>query len=437
MPVNKRMRQAIKLEPGAAGHAAGAEEEGVAQRVQILPEVLHAGGGEMAAGEINSRLLRANVDAQAFAFQAMEQARMTGEELLQAKVQIAELKAEIRIKEALLHAKDAEVTRLHATMQRRDGEMSAPLVAKITEIGSVVCAIMDGKMYVSRDYGSSWNLAKLEKAPCGIANASKHQMKKPCLMALDDEGNIVVADEGSHHLHIIQRTDGALLRTIGGFGTQPGQFIGPRAVAFCGGGNIVVADTLNNRIQILRYIDGSHVLTIGTQANNGLLNRPCAVAVDGSGNVFVNDAGNGCLKVFRLSDGELLRSMCSKGSGDGQIQGMGGIAIDKDVLFVADSGNTRVQALRLSDGQYLRTYGTVDTFKNSPPLDVALYGSDYIVVTSSCTLITSSNTRIFRKDGVEIRSSDHRDMQACGVIVDVEGRIIVSDRVNRSTKILE
>jgi hypothetical protein len=430
------MRQAIKLEPGAAGHAAGAEEEGAAQRVQILPEVLHAGGGEMAAGEINSRLLRANVDAQAFAFQAMEQARVTGEELLQAKVQIAELKAEIRIKEALLLAKDAEVTRLHATMQRRDGEMSASALAKITEYGKV-CAIMDGKPYISEDYGSSWKLAKLEQAPGGSAIASKKQMKKPCLMALDDEGNIVVADEDSHHLQIIQRTDGALLRTIGGFGTQPGQFIGPRAVAFCGGGNIVVADTLNNRIQILRYIDGSHVLTIGTQANIGLLNRPCAVAVDGSGNVFVKDEGNGCLKVFRLSDGELLRSMCSKGSGDGQIQGMGGIAIDKDVLFVADSGNNRVQALRCSDGKHLRTYGTVDTFKNSIPLDVALYGSDYIVVASSCTLITSSNTRIFRKDGVEIRSSNHSNIKACGVIVDVEGRIIVSDRVDRTTKILE
>ncbi len=116
--------------------------------------------------------------------------------------------------------------------------------------------------------------------------------------------------------------------------------------------------------------------------------------------MFVNDAGNACLKVFRLNDGELLRSMCSKGSGDGQIQGMGGIAIDKDVLFVADSGNNRVQALQCSDGQHLRTYGTVHTFKNSIPLDVALYGSDYIVVASSFTLITSSNTRIFRKDCV-------------------------------------
>ena len=406
--------------------------------------------GDIAAGEIDSCLLRANLDAQAFAFQATEQAHVTGQELLQVKMQNAELKAELRIKEALLHAKDAEaelkaelrikeallhakdaeVTRLHAIMQRRDGDMSACALLKITEHGKF-CAIMESKLYISEDHGSSWQLAKLEKAPCSTAA----QMKIPCLMALDDEGNIIVADEGSHRLHIIQRTDGVLLRTIGSFGTQPGQFIGPHAVAFCGDGNIVVADTMNNRVQVLRYVDGSHVFSIGE--GTGLFNGPCAVAVDGIGNVFVRDARNGRVHVFRLSDGVLLRSMCSLGSGDGQIKGNGGIAVDKDVLYVADSGNKRVQALRRSDGQYLRSYGTVDTFKYSTPLDVALYGSDYIVVTSSFTLTTSSITIIFRKDGVQIRDLHRSNMRVCGVIVDNEGRVIVSDQRNRRTNILE
>lgn len=78
MPANKRMRQIIKPEPGAEGRATGSQEEGAAQRVQISSEVLLArSDGDMAAGEIDSRLLRANLDAQALAFQAMEQARVT------------------------------------------------------------------------------------------------------------------------------------------------------------------------------------------------------------------------------------------------------------------------------------------------------------------------------------------------------------------------
>ena len=93
-----------------------------------------------------------------------------------------------------------------------------------------------------------------------------------------------------------------------------------------------------------------------------------------------------------------------------------------------------MQALRRSDGKHLRTY-TVDTsspltFKSYPPLDVALYGADYIVVT------TIKFSIIFRKDdGVEMRRLDHIDIEACGVIVDVEGRIIVTNQ--KSVKILE
>jgi hypothetical protein len=143
----------------------------------------------------------------------------------------------------------------------------------------------------------------------------------------------------------------------------------------------------------------------------------------------VRDAGNGRIHVFRLSDGVLLRSMCSSGSGDGQIKGNGGIAIDNDVLFVADSENHRVQALRRSDGKPLRTYGAAAAFKHSPPLDVALFGTNHIVVTRK------SGAVIFRKDGAEIRQL-YSDIEACGVIVDDEGRVIVSDRNNRSTKIL-
>jgi hypothetical protein len=146
MPASKRMRQIIKPEPGAKGHdATGLQEEGAAQRVQISSEVLLArSDGDIAAGEIDSRLLRANLDAQAFAFQATEQAHVTGQELLQVKMQNAELKAELRIKEALLHAKDAEVTRLHAIMQRRDGDLSACALLKMTEHGKF-CAIMESK----------------------------------------------------------------------------------------------------------------------------------------------------------------------------------------------------------------------------------------------------------------------------------------------------
>jgi len=49
---------------------------------------------------------RSHIEAQAAAIQGMEQVRVMGQELLQAKVQNAELKAEIKIRDAALEAKD-------------------------------------------------------------------------------------------------------------------------------------------------------------------------------------------------------------------------------------------------------------------------------------------------------------------------------------------
>ena len=102
---DKRMRPIVKEEPGAGGaqqqqqqqqqHGAAAEyRDGQRRRVE---EEAQGGAGLLL------QLLRTNADAQAFAVQVLEQARATGEQLLQAKAELAELRAEIRIKEAANH----------------------------------------------------------------------------------------------------------------------------------------------------------------------------------------------------------------------------------------------------------------------------------------------------------------------------------------------
>ena len=94
-------------------------------------------------------------------------------------------------------------------------------------------------------------------------------------MALDHQGNVVVADEGNHRLQVIRLIDGACLRTIGSKGSGAGQFNYPRGVAFDSAGHIIVADTYNHRVQVLRYSDGSHVRTIGSRGSgNGQFNWP-------------------------------------------------------------------------------------------------------------------------------------------------------------------
>ena len=103
-----------------------------------------------AAVQDETRLLRAHAEAQALAIQGMEQTRVIGEQLVQAKSRIAELTAEMNIKDAvmqekerhfrdliqskdtalqckdeLLQSKDAEIRRLHADLARSSAEGAA------------------------------------------------------------------------------------------------------------------------------------------------------------------------------------------------------------------------------------------------------------------------------------------------------------------------
>jgi hypothetical protein len=83
--------------------------------------------GDAAWDEV--QMLRLNMEAQAQAIHGMEQARVLGEELLQAKVQIAELAAEVKntaealhsiiqSKDALLQAQETTIRLLHADIAR-------------------------------------------------------------------------------------------------------------------------------------------------------------------------------------------------------------------------------------------------------------------------------------------------------------------------------
>jgi hypothetical protein len=60
------------------------------------------GGGGRAGAELEVLQLRTNAEAQAFALQGVEWEGALGEELLRAKAQVAELRAEIRIRDAAL-----------------------------------------------------------------------------------------------------------------------------------------------------------------------------------------------------------------------------------------------------------------------------------------------------------------------------------------------
>jgi hypothetical protein len=107
---DKRLRHVIKEEPDSSG-------DQQQQQQQVAPRRRKEEGG---AGDLEreARLLKMNADFQAFAFQAMEQKRAMDEKLLRLEVEIAQLRAESKLQQAIVQCKDAEIEWKAALIRR-------------------------------------------------------------------------------------------------------------------------------------------------------------------------------------------------------------------------------------------------------------------------------------------------------------------------------
>lgn len=104
---------------------------------------------------------------------------------------------------------------------------------------------------------------------------------------------------GNHRVQVLRASDGVCLRAFGSKGSGNGNFSSPFGVALDRNGDVVVADTENHRVQVLRFSDGACLRTIGSRGSgNGQFESPRDVAVDLNGRIIVTDAGNNRLQFF-------------------------------------------------------------------------------------------------------------------------------------------
>ncbi len=140
----------------------------------------------------------------------------------------------------------------------------------------------------------------------------------------------------------------------GGKGTGKAQLDSPAGIAVDGDGNILIADTINGRIQKFSP-NGTFVTSIGTRGKgHGQLGEPNGIAVDRAGNIYVAEASNH--RVQKLaSDGTFIAEW--KGP-DAGFYGPRRITIGPDgSIYVVDQGHTRIVKFS-PDGQVLATWGT-------------------------------------------------------------------------------
>jgi sugar lactone lactonase YvrE len=174
----------------------------------------------------------------------------------------------------------------------------------------------------------------------------------PGALAIDRENRLLyVSDVELDQVLVYDADSLKLKRKMGTTGhnhelTTPGDFAKPTGLAVDQEGNLYVADTLNNRIEIFDA-DGKFISTFGKAGDGpGYFARPKGVAIDGDGHIWVADGMQDRVQVFD-KESQLLISFGGHGLLPGQFQGLTSITIDKmNRVFTSELFPGRVQQFR-------------------------------------------------------------------------------------------
>ncbi len=241
----------------------------------------------------------------------------------------------------------------------------------------------------------------------GQANATTAQLSSPFRVAVDQAGNLYIADTSDHR--ILRLDTAGFLTTIAGTGTEgyagdggaatEAELDTPQGVAVDGLGQVYIADRGNNRI---RRIDTEGI--IATVAGSGLprnhgdsgdggpatsaqLYYPADVVVDGLGDLYIADTSNNVIR--RVDSAGIITTIAGSGilgsAGDGgaatsaQLSSPYGVAVDANgEVYIADTGNNSVRRVDTS--------GVITTFAPTSGLDqpfgVTTYGADVYIADS-------------------------------------------------------
>lgn len=167
--------------------------------------------------------------------------------------------------------------------------------------------------------------------------------KRPTGIAVNRQDKILyVSDTGRHEIKAFD-LKGKHIKTIGKWGSEPGQFNYPVDIFVDAGGELYVADSMNFRIQIFGK-DGKFLTMFGRHGDGtGDFGRPKGVSVDRDGNIYVVDALFDTVQIFD-KNGKFLLNFGTLGREAGKFWLPGGIFIDRgDKIYVSDSYNKRIQ----------------------------------------------------------------------------------------------
>ncbi|KAM4697235.1 tripartite motif-containing protein 3 [Discoglossus pictus] len=214
----------------------------------------------------------------------------------------------------------------------------------------------------------------------GVRGRSPGQLQRPTGVAVDMNGDIIVADYDNRWVSIFS-PEGKFKNKVG-----VGRLMGPKGVAVDRNGHLIVVDNKSCCIFIFQS-NGKLVGRFGGRGPGdklqaaGSLDGPHFVAVNNKNEIVVTDFHNHSVKVYS-ADGEFLFKFGSHGEGNGQFNAPTGVAVDSNGnIIVADWGNSRIQVFD-SSGSFLSYINTMADPLYGPQ-GLALTSEGHVVVADS------------------------------------------------------
>ncbi|HEX9011915.1 MAG TPA: NHL repeat-containing protein, partial [Anaerolineaceae bacterium] len=271
------------------------------------------------------------------------------------------------------------------------------------------------------------------------------QFQYPHGIAVAPDGSLYVADARNHRIQHFA-ADGTLLLSWGSFadvskGAAPGgTFDEPWDVAVAPDGSVFVADTWNNRIQKFSA-DGKFVKMwgyFGQAETPDAFWGPRGLAINSKNQLLVTDTGNKRVAVFDL-DGNPVTSFGTSGSQPGQLNEPVGIAVDNSgKVFIADTWNQRIQVFQpdaaSTNYSYLKEWDISgwygQSLDNKPYLAVDSQGDVFATDPEANRVLEFDNNGTFLRAWGDYGTGPDGFNLAAALAADAQGGVWISDAGN-------